>query len=140
MGAGRRGELPKDLLQSRRRFQAWRERRSVGSRIPRPLWALAVRLANRPGVSRTDAVLGLDYYSLKKQVESAAREPASSSPAFVELPAPVVLSKQGQLEVNNGGCNEANPIDSLTQLQRHADQVAARPELWMPWNYCAALT
>jgi hypothetical protein len=26
----------------------------------------------------------------------------------------------------------------LTQLQRHADQVAVSPELWMPWNYRAA--
>jgi transposase len=36
--------------------------------------------------------------------------------------------------------NEANPFDYLTQLQRHADAVAARTELWMPWNYRAALT
>src|SRR5262249_51819817 len=31
--------------------------------------------------------------------------------------------------------NEANPFDYLTQLQRHADQVAVSPQLWMPWNY-----
>jgi hypothetical protein len=36
--------------------------------------------------------------------------------------------------------NEANPFDYLTQLQRHADAVAASPELWMPWNYRAATT
>jgi transposase len=36
--------------------------------------------------------------------------------------------------------NEANPFDYLTQLQRHSDQLAARPELWMPWNYREALT
>jgi transposase len=36
--------------------------------------------------------------------------------------------------------NEANPFDYLTQLQRHADQVAASPALWMPWNYREALT
>jgi transposase len=34
--------------------------------------------------------------------------------------------------------NEANPFDYLTELQRHADGVAARPQLWMPWNYRAA--
>jgi hypothetical protein len=28
--------------------------------------------------------------------------------------------------------NEANPFDYLTQLQRHADQVASGPEAWMP--------
>jgi hypothetical protein len=36
--------------------------------------------------------------------------------------------------------NEVNPFDYLTQLQRHADQLATGPELWMPWNYRAALT
>jgi transposase len=31
--------------------------------------------------------------------------------------------------------NEANPFDYLTHLQGHADQLAAGPHLWMPWNY-----
>jgi transposase len=31
--------------------------------------------------------------------------------------------------------NGANPFDYLTELQRHADQVAAGPQRWMPWNY-----
>jgi len=31
--------------------------------------------------------------------------------------------------------NQANPFDYLTQLQRHADPLAACPQLWMPWNY-----
>jgi len=29
----------------------------------------------------------------------------------------------------------ANPFDYLTELQRHAPQVAAHPQNWMPWNY-----
>jgi transposase len=36
--------------------------------------------------------------------------------------------------------NQANPFDYLTQLQQHADRVAAGPELWLPWNYRAELT
>jgi transposase len=36
--------------------------------------------------------------------------------------------------------NQANPFDYLTQLQQHADCVAASPEQWLPWNYRAALT
>ncbi len=36
--------------------------------------------------------------------------------------------------------NEANPFDYLTQLQRHSDQGTPSPQLWMPWNYRAALT
>jgi transposase len=35
--------------------------------------------------------------------------------------------------------NEANPFDYLTQLQQHTDELTANPELWMPWNYRAAL-
>ncbi|HEX4129870.1 MAG TPA: transposase [Pirellulales bacterium] len=31
--------------------------------------------------------------------------------------------------------NGANPFDYLTQLQQGAQQVAASPDLWMPWNY-----
>ena len=100
MGAGRRGELPQDLARARSQFQAWRGQRT-GRRIPQRLWDLAVRLVNRHGVSRTAAALGLDYYSLKKRADSAAREPESSCPAFVELPAPVVLTRQCQLELDN---------------------------------------
>jgi transposase len=29
----------------------------------------------------------------------------------------------------------ANPLDYLTELERHADQLAANPQRWMPWNY-----
>jgi hypothetical protein len=33
----------------------------------------------------------------------------------------------------------ANPFEYLTELQRHADQVAAAPAQWLPWNYRANL-
>ena len=29
----------------------------------------------------------------------------------------------------------ANPFDYLTELERHAKEVAAKPREWMPWNY-----
>jgi len=29
----------------------------------------------------------------------------------------------------------ASPFDYLTELQRHAQEVAANPASWMPWNY-----
>ena len=31
--------------------------------------------------------------------------------------------------------NGANPLDYLTELQRHSAELAARPSEWMPWNY-----
>jgi hypothetical protein len=46
--------------------------------------------------------LGLDYYRLKKQVEKTADQPQSSALAFVELPSPAVVGKQGVFELDNG--------------------------------------
>jgi hypothetical protein len=102
MGANAHGKLPKDLMRGRSRFQAWRGRRKAGARIPPPLWALAVRLVHTYGVSRTAAVLGLDYYGLKKRAKTAASEPQASGPAFVELPSPVMVGKRCLVELDNG--------------------------------------
>jgi hypothetical protein len=71
MGTSQRGPLPPDLVRGLSRFQAWRARRKPGGRIPQPLWAVAVRLANAHGVSRTAAVLRLDYYRLKEHADAA---------------------------------------------------------------------
>jgi len=35
--------------------------------------------------------------------------------------------------------NDANPFDYLTELQKHAEELAKNPTLWMPWNYRATL-
>jgi hypothetical protein len=102
VGTRQRVELPKDLAQARSRFEAWRQRRSGSRRIPQPLWDLAVRLASLHGVSRTAAALGLGYYSLKKQAETAAPQPPPCGPAFVQLPPPVVVGKQALFELDNG--------------------------------------
>jgi hypothetical protein len=102
VGTRQRGELPKDLAQARSRFEAWRQRRQGGRRIPQPLWNLAVQLAREHGVSRTATALGLDSYRLKKHAEAAAPQPPPCGPAFVELPAPVVVGKQALFELDNG--------------------------------------
>jgi transposase len=31
--------------------------------------------------------------------------------------------------------NDANPFDYLTELQKHATELAKNPAAWMPWNY-----
>ena len=102
MGARERGQLPLDLVRGRARFQAWRTQRKVGTRIPRTLWAVAVRLAKAHGVCRTAATLGLDYYSLKERTESPATPRQSDGPAFVEFTAPAMVAKQCQVELDNG--------------------------------------
>ena len=35
--------------------------------------------------------------------------------------------------------NGANPFHYLTELQKHASEVAAVPADWMPWNYLRVL-
>jgi hypothetical protein len=65
----------------------------VRSRIPEPLWASAVKLADRYGIHRTAKALRVDYYALKKRLEGAPATTASKLPAvtagarFLELPA-----------------------------------------------------
>jgi hypothetical protein len=107
MGAIQREKLPKDLVQVRSQFEAWRKQRKAGGRIPRSLWALAVRLVSTHGISRTAAVLGVDYSRLKKQTEAAASQlQPSGRPTFVELPSPVVVGKQCLFElVNRAGAS-----------------------------------
>jgi hypothetical protein len=103
MGTSQHAQLPPDLLRGQRQFQTWRELRKPGDSIPQSLWSIAIRLAKAHGVSRTAAVLHLDYYRLKNRAATAAAsEPQPSGPAFVEFTAPVVAAKQCQLEFDNG--------------------------------------
>lgn len=79
-----RTKVPAALARLERRFVAWRKSRSVGQRIPEPLWKAAVQFAAEHGVNQTASVLSLDYYSLKKRVDGSR----ASSATFVELPSP----------------------------------------------------
>src|SRR3954470_22026636 len=103
MGTTPHGQLPPDLVSAQRRFQAWREQRQRGCRIPLSLWEIAIHLAKAHGVSRTAAALRLDYYRLKDRVEAAtAGAPEASRHAFVELTPPVMVARQCQFEFDNG--------------------------------------
>ena len=103
MGTSQHGSMPPDLVRGQRRFQAWREQRKPGDSIPQSLWAIAIRLAKAHGVSRTAAVLRIDYYRLKNRAAAApASEPRPSGPAFVELTPPALVAKQCQFEFDNG--------------------------------------
>ena len=37
--------------------------------------------------------------------------------------------------IHTCGFCRANPLDYLTEIDRHANQVASHPSDWMPWNY-----
>lgn len=101
MAGKKRRELAPALARAQERFRAWRRKRKPGERIPEPLWAAAVKLARVHGISRTTSTLGLDYYSLKERLESANGEREVTAGAFIELPAPAVLSKQCTITLDN---------------------------------------
>jgi hypothetical protein len=71
-------------------FTCWRQSRKQGTRIPEALWRAAVDAARAHSVSKASHVLGLDYYALKKRLESTAAPLSESVPAtgggFVEIP------------------------------------------------------
>ena len=37
--------------------------------------------------------------------------------------------------IHTCGLNHVNPFDYLTELQKHATEVAPHPAAWMPWNH-----
>ena len=55
----------------------------MGARIPSDLWAQAMALAARHGVSKVAATLRLDYAGLKRRLTPLV--PSAASPAFVEM-------------------------------------------------------
>lgn len=102
MGDGRRGETPADLVKARERFAAWRRTKQPGSRIPQPLWKLAVKLAPRHGLHRTASVLRLDYYALQKRVEQAGGD-VNAPVAFIEMAAaPAAAGGECVIELEDG--------------------------------------
>lgn len=77
------------LSDLRVQFESWRSSRSPGTRIPARLWRAATDAGRQYGVSKTALELSLDYYALKKRVESAVEESSASKPAeggFLEIP------------------------------------------------------
>ena len=81
----------RDILRDvRSQFERWRRSRPRGTRIPAALWQAAVEAAGEHGVSKTAQELSLDYYGLKKRLESAPTAPsaASNGGGFLEIPLP----------------------------------------------------
>jgi len=101
MGASRT-RVPAALARLKRRFSAWRKSRSIGERIPEPLWNAAAQVAAKHGLNQTASVLSLDYYSLKKRVDRSR----AASTAFVELPSPS-LSMTSECVIEMEDCRGA---------------------------------
>jgi hypothetical protein len=97
MRSKKNGQMSPRLLRAASRFAAWRRMHVPHSRIPKSLWSVAVKLAVEFGISCTATALRLNYYDLKKHVESnesASRLPSAAKhmPAFVEWPASAVVA------------------------------------------------
>lgn len=106
MRSTRRSQVPPQLVRAAARFADWRRSRVIGTRIPKSLWTSAVRLAAEFGISRTATCLKLDYYELKRHLESIAppamqASVAKQSPAFVELSASSFSTGECVIELEN---------------------------------------
>jgi len=93
MGTRSTGKLPAELESGRQQFEQWRRGRKLHTPIPEWLWARAVKLGGKYGVSRTARILRVGYYSLQERVQRAtacspASCPTGSEPAFLELAVP----------------------------------------------------
>ncbi len=89
-------DIPNSMRTVYQRFERWRSAHTGRLPIPERLWAAAVELARKHGVSDTAKVLRLEYGKLKRLAESASpvakapvagprRARSTALPAFVEL-------------------------------------------------------
>ena len=69
-------------------FQAWRQHRTKGQRIPEPLWQAAVGLYPRYSIYQISRTLRLDHMDLKARVGvgERRRSKAGQEAQFIELP------------------------------------------------------
>lgn len=83
-----KSNLPAKLARGRERFEKWRSRHKKRTRLPKPFWLAAVKLAREYGLNKTAGALRLDYNGLKKRVESNVSDylsQAAVGPKFVQL-------------------------------------------------------
>ncbi len=77
------------LEEAKARFEDWRQNRKGKAAIPDELWAIAVEVARKEGVSRTSTELRVEWNHLKRRMAGAPEaSPKPAPPAFVELVAP----------------------------------------------------
>ncbi len=125
---------PPRLEGVRKRFERWRQGCQPRTRIPEPLWGLAVEMAGAYGVHRTARTLRINYYALKDRLEqrgaaaeitpapggtagSSASAPPPAAATFLEVASPQRSSAcECTLELEDGGA----------KLRLHLRSVAAR--------------
>jgi hypothetical protein len=74
------------LEEAKARFEEWRQNRKGKAAIPDELWAAAVEVARREGVSRASTELRVEWNHLKRRMAApSGTAPKPALPGFVEL-------------------------------------------------------
>jgi hypothetical protein len=113
------------LEEAKARFGKWRQNRKGKAAIPDELWATAVEVARKEGVSRTSTELRVEWNHLKRRIAAASgASRRTAPPAFVELVAPPTQShpectielegRRGKLRI----CVNGAPASYLAALSR----------------------
>jgi len=113
------------LDEAKARFEEWRRNRRGKAAIPDELWAIAVEVARKEGVSRTSTELHVEWNHLKRRMAAAAGASRHAAPpAFVELVAPAtpllpdctieLEGRRGKLRI----CVKGAPASYLAALSR----------------------
>jgi hypothetical protein len=113
------------LDEAKARFEEWRRNRQGKAAIPDELWAIAVEVARKEGVSRTSTELHVEWNHLKRRIAAASGAwRQTASPAFVELAAPptqLLPECTIELEGRRGNlriCVKGAPASYLAALSR----------------------
>jgi hypothetical protein len=78
--------LKEKVEEIRCQLDAWRKTRISRQNVPEPFWKAAVEFARIEGIAPVAAVLGLNYYRLKRRVEAGQNAiTESKAVSFVEL-------------------------------------------------------
>jgi len=79
---------PQSLEEVQGKFQAWRQQRTKGQRIPEALWQAAAALYPRYSIYQISRALRLDHMDLKARVGVGERRRSKSrqEAQFIELP------------------------------------------------------
>jgi hypothetical protein len=113
------------LEEAKARFEEWRQNRQGKAGIPDALWAIAVEVARKEGVSRTSTELRVEWNHLKRRMaEASGTWRRTAPPAFVELVAAPTQSlpectielegRRGKLRI----CVNGAPASYLAALSR----------------------
>jgi hypothetical protein len=126
--------LPAKLDAARQQFDQWRSQNPPRTHLPQSLWAVAAELAGEFGLNQTARTLRLNYYGLKKRLDSSACSeppPARVTQSFLEL-LPIPVNPENPNTECMIECKDASGMHIRIQLKEvHVPDLAKLcGELW----------